>query len=106
MGNLSLNEFLECRVVLDTSGPMLYIGRLTGFDPDGFWLIDADVHDRSDGHSTKEQYVNEAHELERSGSLRVNRRRVYVERRAVISISRLADVVVEEQDAETDVRSR
>lgn len=105
MTAFSLNDFLDHRVVLDTSGPMLYIGRLTGFDADGYWLIDADVHDRSDGHSTKEQYVSEAHELERTGSVRVNRRRVYVERRAVISISRMADVVADEQDADMDVRT-
>lgn len=106
MQDFSLKDFLEHRVVLDTSGPMLYIGRLAGYDADGFWLLDADVHDRSDGHSTKEQYVSEAHGLERAGSLRVNRRRVYVERRAVISVSRLADVVSEEQDANLDLRSR
>ena len=106
MTEFSLNDFLDHRVVLDTSGPMLYIGRMAGFDGDGYWLVDADVHDRSDGHSTKEQYVSEAYGLERSGSLRVNRRRVYVERRAVISISRLTDVVTEEQDADLDVRTR
>ncbi len=96
----SLAEFLLQRVVLDTSGPMLYIGRLDGFDDRGYWLSDADVHDRSDGHSTKERYVNEAHELERSGSRRINRRRVFVERHAVISISALADIVVEDLPTE------
>ncbi len=94
----SLDRFLEQRVVIDTAGPMLYIGRLDSYADRGYWLTDADVHDRSDGHSTKEMYVNEAHELERTGNRRVNRRRVFVERHAVVSVSLLADVVTEELD--------
>ena len=54
----TLDRYLERRVVLDTSGPMLYIGRLAAFDAAGYWLLDADVHNRSDGHSTKEEYVS------------------------------------------------
>lgn len=93
----SLDRFLQQRGVIDTAGPMLYIGRLDAYADRGYWLTDADVHDRSDGHSTKEMYVNEAHELERTGNRRVNRRRVFVERHAVVSVSLLADVVTEEQ---------
>lgn len=92
-----LDCYLDRRVVVDTAGPMLYIGRLASYGAAGYWLIDADVHDRSDGHSTKEQYVNEAHELEKGGSRRVNRRRVFVERHAVISVSGLDEVVSEDQ---------
>ena len=80
-------------MVLDTPGPMIYIGRLEAYDERGYWLLDADVHDRTDGHSTKENYVAEALELERAGTPRANRRRVFVERQAVISISALEDVV-------------
>lgn len=98
MQKWSLADYLERRVVLDTGGTMLYIGRLAHFDEHGFWLLDADVHDRSDGHSSKEQYVNEAHELARGGSFRVNRRKVYVDRRSVIGVSLLEDVVVEEHE--------
>jgi hypothetical protein len=79
--------------VLDTPGPMIYIGRLEAHDERGYWLLDVDVHDRSDGHSTKEKYVSESLELERSGTPRVNRRRVFVERQAVISVSALEDIV-------------
>ena len=66
-------------------------------DDRGYWLSDADVHDRNDGHSSKEVYVNQAAVLEKSGALNVNRRRVFVERQAVISISALDDVVAEER---------
>lgn len=93
MNDLSLDQFLNQRVVLDTQGPMIYIGTLAGYNERGYWLLDADVHDRSDGHSPKEVYVNEARELERTGTRRANRRRVFVERHAIISVSALRDVV-------------
>lgn len=93
MSEPSLDMFAGRRVVLDTAGPMIYIGRLEAHDERGYWLLDADVHDRSDGHSTKEEYVSESVELERAGTVRSNRRRVFVERRAVISISALEDII-------------
>jgi small nuclear ribonucleoprotein (snRNP)-like protein len=93
MEGLSLDLFLNQRVVLDTQGPMIYIGTLVAYSDRGYWLLDADVHDRSDGHSPKEVYINEARELERSGTRRTNRRRVFVERNAIISLSALDDVV-------------
>jgi len=95
----SLDDFLHVRVVLDTAGPTVYIGRLEAYDERGYWLTDADVHDRNDGHSTKEEYISEACRLERAGIRRTNRRRVFVERRAVISISALADVADEDHEA-------
>jgi hypothetical protein len=72
---------------------MIYVGRLEAHDQRGYWLLDADVHDRTDGHSTKEEYVSESLEMERAGVPRTNRRRVFVDRQAVISISALDDVV-------------
>ena len=73
MNECDIEFLIDRRVVLDTSGTMIYIGKLVRIRDAGYWLADADVHDRSDGHSTKEQYVNEAHELARSGSLRTRR---------------------------------
>ena len=93
MSDLSLGMFVGQRVVLDTAGPMIYTGRLEACDERGYWLLDADVHDRTDGHSTKEEYVSETLELERDGTVRTNRRRVFVERQAVISVSALEDIV-------------
>ena len=88
----TLDVYLNKRVVLDTAGPMIYIGLLEGYDERGYWLREADVHDRSDGHCTKEQYVNESRELARDGTVRSNRRRVFVERSAVISVSALDEI--------------
>lgn len=91
-----LDSLLNRCVVLDTNGPMIYIGTLIRYDASGYWLTDADVHDRQEGHSTKEMYINEAHERERSRMRRVNRRRVFVERHAAVSLSALEDVVTED----------
>lgn len=95
MDSLSLDQFVGQCVVLDTPGPLVYIGRLEACDERGYWLTRADVHDRDEGHSTKERYVNDACLLEREGARPMNRRRVFVERAAVISISALADVIVD-----------
>jgi len=89
-----LDRLLNRRVVLDTPGPMVYIGSLEAYDERGYWLADADVHDRSEGHSTKEEYVSRSYELEAAGTRRTNRRRVFVERSFVISVSALEDVVI------------
>jgi hypothetical protein len=93
MANPTLDIYLNRRIVLDTSGPLIYIGLLEAHDERGYWLLDADVHDRSDGHSTKEQYVAQSYEMEKDGSPRANRRRVFVERHAVISLSALEDII-------------
>ncbi len=86
------------RVVLDTAAAMIYIGTLERAVASGYWLSDADVHDRSDGHASKEQYINEAAQLERQGTRRINRRRVFVQRAAVVSLSALEDVVPEDDE--------
>ena len=93
MSDPSLNMYVGRRVVLDTAGPMIYVGDLEAFEERGYWLTEADVHDRSDGHSTKEEYVSESAELERAGAGRRNRRRVFVERPAVVSVSALDEVI-------------
>lgn len=88
----SLDDFLQQRVVCDTQGPLIYIGRLTQWDQNGYWLAEAEVHDRSDGHSTKEMFLFDAYAAHRRGEDRMNRRSVFIDRGAVASISRLVDV--------------
>jgi len=100
MSENSLDALVNRRGVLDTQGAMIYIGCLESHNERGYWLTDADVHDRNDGHSSKELYINQAHELERTGVRRTNRRRVFVERHAIISISALDDVVSDDQTDE------
>lgn len=86
------DAFLSQAVVLDTGGPMVFLGTLREVNEAGFVLVDADVHDCRNGHATAEEYVNEA----RLHGVSPNRRRVLVMRAAVVSLSRL-DEVVEEQ---------
>jgi len=86
-----LQSLLGQTVILDTAGPILYIGTLREIAPGGFWLESADLHDCRDGHAGKELYLVES----RQHGVRINRERVYVLREAVISVSRLDDVVMD-----------
>ena len=76
-------------VVLDTAGPLVYLGTLVAVEEYGFVLERADVHNVEDGHATREQYIAEC---SRDG-IRVNRDRVFVLRQTVASVSPLSDVV-------------
>ena len=82
-----LNEM----VVLDTGTPIVYLGRLVDLSEHTFVLEQADMHDCRDGHVLKEHYLAES---QRDG-VTVNRRRVVVMRSAIISMSRLVDVVMD-----------
>ncbi len=93
----ALEQFVGRCIVLDTQGPLLYIGQLEAVEERGYWLVEVDVHDRDEGHSTKEKYVNDASVLHRAGARQINRRRVFVERSAVVSVSALEDVVADGQ---------
>lgn len=87
----SLESLIGRRVVLDTAGPTTYLGTLKGIERDGFWLEDADIRDRSEGHVTKERYVCEA----RENGIRANRKRIFVFARVVLSCSALEDVLLD-----------
>jgi hypothetical protein len=76
-------------VVLDVSGPYVYLGRLVGGDEKYIALENADVHDLRDTSTTREEYVLAA----RRHGLAPNRARVYVRTAEVISVSALDDVV-------------
>ena len=87
----SLKSLLGKEVVLDTEGPIIYIGVLEEIRPDGLWLIGADLRDRSEGVVSKERYIREAREM----GIRPNRSRVFVFLRVIISVSALDDVVTD-----------
>ncbi len=86
-----LERMLKEPVVLDTGTAILYIGILEEITDHHFVLTDADMHDCRDGHANKEVYLSETNKE----GIAVNRRRVVVMRSAVLSVSRLADVVAE-----------
>ena len=91
MGSDPFERWLNETVVLDTGTPILYIGKLLEVSDSVFILQDADMHDCRDGHAHREKYIAEAH----AEGTQVNRRTVMVMRSAVISVSRLSDVVSE-----------
>ena len=84
-----LAGFLQQTVVLDTQGPLIYIGTLQNIS--GAWLIlrDADVHDTNDSRASKDLYLVETRDL----GVRVNRGMVMVMRSQVASVSLLQEVV-------------
>jgi hypothetical protein len=87
----AFRDMLNQQVVLDTGTPIVYLGNLAEVTNGNFVLTDADMHDCRIGHANQEQYVAEAH----AGGIAVNRRKVVVMGSVVISVSRLADIVVE-----------
>jgi len=90
-GSDAFDGFLSHAVVLDTDGPIIYLGTLSHVDEAGFVLENADVHDTRDGHATKEVYINGVS----IHGISPNRRRVLVMPSAVMSISKLDDVVAQ-----------
>jgi len=87
----SLDSLIGRQVVLDTAGTVVYLGTLEEVRPDGFWLREADLSDRREGHATKELYIHDA----RRAGINPNRRRVFVFSHIVNSISALDDVVAD-----------
>ena len=83
-----LEDYLGQPVVLDTRSSYIIIGTLTQVGADCLTLENVDVHDTSDGRSTKEHYIMEAHKL----GLRTNRGGAKVRLAEVISVSLLKDV--------------
>lgn len=83
-------ELVGQLVVLDVSGPFVYLGRLDGGDAVMLSLRQADVHDLRDTSTTREEYVLTA----RKFGVNPNRKRVLVRMEEVVSASRLEDVIV------------
>lgn len=86
----SLSGLIGDLVVLDTRSKFLYIGTLEKVDENAFVLKDADVHDCSDSNTSTDLYLIETAKM----GLRVNRQKVYVLSREVVSVSRLSDIVL------------
>ena len=75
-------------VILDTQGPLLYIGTLEHASAGFLVLIDADVHHAGDSRSTREFYLAQAHDV----GVHVNRARVLIARPQIASVSLLSAV--------------
>ena len=84
-----LDVFLNQTVILDTQGPLIYIGMLQRITPAALVLADADVHDSNDSRASKDLYLAETRDL----GVRTNRTLVVVMRSQIASVSLLKDVV-------------
>lgn len=82
-------QLLNREVVLDVSSPFVYVGTLEAEDQHYLALKNADVHDLRDTATTRELYVLES---KRHG-VNSNRKRVFVRKDEIVSISALDDVV-------------
>lgn len=85
------SELVGRKVILDTAGPITFLGTLVELRPDGLWLEQADIRDRNEGHVSKERYACEA----KLSGIRANRQRIFVAMSVIISASALDDVVVD-----------
>ena len=77
------------QVVADTKGSYIYIGVLDAVNGDSLVFNDVDVHYRGDSSTTSELYLIQT----AKNGIRVNRKRVYVLTREVMSLSKLSDIV-------------
>ena len=84
-----LEELIGRMVVLDAASAFVIVGTLASVDEDYFELLEADVHDLRDTHTTRELYVLESSQL----GVRANRRRVFVRGNEIVSVSLLDDVI-------------
>ncbi|MBK8267913.1 MAG: hypothetical protein IPK83_06245 [Planctomycetes bacterium] len=87
----ALEPLIGHEVVLDTAGPITYLGTLREIRPEGYWLENADIRDRTEGHVSKEVYIREA----RLHGIQSNRQSIFVFESTVISCSALVDVIAD-----------
>ena len=76
-------------VVLDLASQYVILGTLRGGDAHHYLIENADVHDLRDTTTSRELYVLDA---KRHG-INANRKRVFVRKDGVVSLSTLADVI-------------
>ena len=82
-------ELLGQQIVLDMAAPYVYLGTLAGEVSQYLILEEADAHDLRDTSTTRDLYVLDC----RKHGIGVNRRRVYVQKTQIVSLSLLEDVV-------------
>ncbi len=90
MGEESWRDYIGQDVVVDTDSLFVYLGTLARVDDQFIVLSDADVHDRRESPSTKEQYIMDAKRF----GIKPNRREVSIRKALVVSVSRLDDVIL------------
>lgn len=77
-------------MVVDTDSQFVILGTLARVEERFVVLSEADVHDRRESPSTKEQYIMDA----RRFGIKPNRKEVSVRKDLVVSLSLLEDVIL------------
>jgi len=78
------------QVVLDMAAPYVFVGLLAGEDSQYLILEDADAHDLRDTSTTRDLYVLDC----RRHGIQANRKRVFVQKIQIVSLSKLEDVAI------------
>lgn len=78
------------QVVIDVQAPYVFVGTLEAVDEHSVQLSHVDVHDLRDSNTTRERYLLDT----RTDGIRTNRRRVFVQRSQIVSISALDDILI------------
>ncbi len=81
-------ELIGKQVVIDLRSPFVCLGTLGRVDELYLEVLDADLHDLRDTHTSRENYVAAC----QATGIKRNRKRVLVARADVVAIARLADV--------------
>jgi small nuclear ribonucleoprotein (snRNP)-like protein len=84
-----LLKYRDHYVVVDTTSPYIYIGKLVDVTENMLTLSDADVHDSRESTTMNEKYIMETKKY----GVRSNRHLVHIRFNMIISLSRLDDVV-------------
>ena len=91
MAQFDLSTFVGKKIVVDTDGPILYVGHLEKAGDGQLTLTDVDVHYLQDGNptTTNELYVLES----RKHGVRRNRKAAQIRLERVMSVSLLEDII-------------
>jgi hypothetical protein len=84
-----LEQMVGQKIVVDFSSEYVCLGTLLSWDDQFLEMRNADLHDLRDTETTRENYIMEAY---RTGIKR-NRKHVLVERREIVAITLLDDLV-------------
>jgi hypothetical protein len=75
-------------VVVETAGPLTYVGRFDTEDEAGIHLLDVGVHDTASGGGTREDFVRRSARF----GVRTDRKHLVVPRAQVSRITRLGEI--------------
>jgi hypothetical protein len=75
-------------VVVETNGPITYVGRYDSQDENGVHMLDVGVHDTSSGIGSREDYVRKSAKF----GIRTTHKHLVVPADQVVRITRLAEV--------------